>query len=320
MAKIKVVLLGHANVGKTSIGKYLKYFDRALALDTEPSTRIEKYMLKIMKADISLFVTPGQKRFKDSNMEFLLRLLDSDTIVIYVIDASTETNKLKLMVSDFIAVVHAVRRVVEEKKIGRINIVLLAHKQDLPGAIDGEKVMGRVINRIRRKIPFVSIEVFNTSIYYPESIFRFIRKAVIPKVLPISSIHDIVTTLTKITGSDTVVISDSMGFPIAIGGEEDIGTWLAIIPAKMLYSLDHEKDILRNYRKNLWASIYSNGEEEVVDIIMELGGSKSAYISIRRYGNDRLCISMYNPKKRIEIIRGVIDEIGRRVYELIARR
>ena len=319
MTKIKVVLLGHANVGKTSIGKYLKYFDRMLALDTEPSTRIEKYMLKVMKADISIFVTPGQKRFKKSNMDFLLRLLDSDTIVIYVMDASAETDKLKLMVSDFLSIIYTIEKMVKEKSIDRINVVLLAHKQDLPSAIDGEKIMGKVIERIRWRIPHISVDVFNTSIYHPESIFRFIRKIVMPKLLPMKSIRDVITTLEKITGSDTVVISDSMGFPIAIGGEEDIGTWLAIIPARLLYSLEHEKDIIRNYRKNLWASIYGNDGKESVDIIMELGKSKSAYISIRRYGNDHLCISMYNPKKRIEMIKGVIDEISRRVYELVVR-
>ncbi len=317
MAKLKVILIGQANVGKTSIGKYLIFLDRAIALNTEPSTRVEKYMLKVLKADISLFVTPGQRRFQRTNIEFLLNLLDENTVILYVMDAAAKRERIKLMLKEFVDILKLMSSAIKDRKIDSITIALLAHKQDLPNALNAEKILQSMIEKMKSVFPNIRIYVFNTSIYYPESLFRVVREIILPKALPMKTLEDIVDTLAKLTGSRTVVISDSMGFPLAMKGDEKIGSWLSIIPAKLLTSLEHEKRIIRDFRKDLWDIIFGVGDDESIDIIMDVGSSTKAYISIRKIDDRPICFSLFNPKKQIDVIRGIISGASRKLVGIM---
>ena len=307
-------------MGKTSIGKYLKYLNRTLALDTEPSTRIEKYVLKTFRVDISIFVTPGQKRFRKMNQECLCQIIDQDTIIYYVIDASADAPYLKSMLEDYLKLATLVDKLAENKKMGKITIALLAHKRDLPQAIDGEKILKEFILRLERKMQHLALYVFNTSIYLPETLLRVFRETIFSKIFPMDSINDIVGVIKRITNSDAVVVSDTMGFPIATCGDGPITTWLSVFPTKIIASFDQERNMIREYQRELWIKIFDtkNDERIFIDMLLEMPPNKRIYFHIVNINSNFICLSMYNPKNTIEILRETAKNFAEKIYDLFS--
>jgi len=315
---IKIIILGHSNVGKTSIAKYLKYLNRALALDTEPSTRIEKYTLNALRTSISIFVTPGQKRFRRKNREFLYEIIDSNTIIYYVIDASAETSRLKLMIKDYMNLVLSVDKLMKNRTLKGIAIALLVHKQDLPQAIDGEKIFGEFISKLRQRTSGIGLYVFNTSIYWPETLLRVLRETVFSKIFPMDSLNSIIGTIKQITGSEIVVISDTMGFPIAVHGDSPLATWLSVFPAKIMTSLDQERNMMREYQKDLWVNIFNAKENEntSIDMILETPNGNKIYFHMMDVNGNFLCLSLFNPKNSLNIVRETAKNFTEKIYNL----
>ncbi|MEX0568920.1 MAG: ADP-ribosylation factor-like protein [Candidatus Njordarchaeota archaeon] len=316
---IKIVLLGQANVGKTSIGRFLRHLNRMLALETEPSTRIERYNISVLCRDIFIFVTPGQRRYKKLNINFLSDIIDENTIVFYVIDAAAEVERLKSMVIEFVMTIRYLKKIIEIKNIERLYVVLLAHKQDMPNAIKSESIIGKIKSN-KKLLEKIKLEGYNTSIYHPETIFSVVDNVILSKILPMNDIYKIVETLRKMTGSKVSVISDNVGFPIAFSGDGNLTTWLSVFSAKVHASIDQEREIVKNFQKKMWEEFFKDSNGSSFELILEISAGKILYMAAQKMGKEVLYISLLNPTTNPIILRDVVKGVFQRLFFILDER
>lgn len=316
---VKVVLLGQANVGKSSIGRFLKHLDKMLALETEPSTRIERYNINVFRNDILIFVTPGQRRYNKLNMNFLDNIVDESTIILYVMDASADVEKLKSMVVEFVFVIKYLKKIVREKNIRRLQLILLAHKQDIPNAIKSKTIVEK-IKANKELLDGIEIGGYDTSIFYPETIFSVINEVILSRILPTHDIFRIVDSLRKMTGSKVSVISDSAGFPIAFSGDGSLTTWLSVFSVKVQASIEQEREIAKNFQKKMWEEIFKDSDGLSFELILEISTDKVLYTVAKKMRDEMIYISLLNPTMNPIILRDVVKGVVQKLFLLLGER
>lgn len=316
---VKVVLLGQANVGKSSIGRFLKHLDRMLALETEPSTRIERYNINVFRNDIFIFVTPGQKRYSKLNMSFLNNIVDENTIIFYVMDASADIEKLKSMVLEFIFMIKYLKKIAKEKNIHRLQLILLAHKQDIPNSIKSKTIVEK-IKANRNLLNGIELEGYDTSIFYPETIFSVINKVILSRILPTHDIFRIVDSLRKMTGSKVSVISDNVGFPIAFSGDGNLTTWLSVFSAKVYASIEQERELAKNFQKKMWEEIFKDSDGLSFELTLEISIGKVLYTVAKKVRDEMIYVSLLNPTMNPIILRDVVKGVFQKLILLLGER
>jgi len=127
---VNVLMVGLDYAGKTSIRQYLQTFDVNRALRTETSTSIETFR----KSALNIYVVPGQEllRYEERIYEILLPITQK---VCFVVD-SADVSRFDKVKKYF----EFIRRMMSKYASSDCELIVLAHKQDLPNAVDKRKI------------------------------------------------------------------------------------------------------------------------------------------------------------------------------------
>ena len=316
----KIIVLGPANAGKTSIARFLITIDRQYALQTTPSTSVEKYWLSIFNFKVNVFVTPGQKRFKKRNFEYLDKIIDSSTTVLYVVDSS-EKSRLKDNLEEFIELLYRINTIFSERYPGdKAEVVLLAHKRDIPGSVPAKKLLNdKLKSKLAEIFPRIDLYAYDTSIYMPASIFKMFQQVVLSKLIPLDSMSTLVRRLRAYTGAETVVIGDYMGFPVVFDGNLDLASWSSSFSARVIESLEREREVSMKLGDNSGVDIFRSDCDFKISLKLALG-KKRIIIFIRSQTNQAISLAVINPREGSDIVEDYLSEIADKLLSKIYRR
>jgi len=201
---INAVFVGLDRAGKTSIKLFLQYLDNERASKTTASTGVER----LSRAGLTISIIPGQEVYR-LNEDFYRILFPSADYIVFVVDAARPDRFPEA--KEYFAFVRKMR---SKYAIKKPKIILLAHKQDVEGALSGEEVKNAIVGS-RSKIL-----VLETSIHDTLSMFVLLR--CLYDSLKGNYIDFITQALQDRLHADAVAIYDSQSLPISIAGKKDL--------------------------------------------------------------------------------------------------
>ncbi|MCR8487004.1 MAG: ADP-ribosylation factor-like protein [Crenarchaeota archaeon] len=255
----KIFILGPANSGKTSIARFLATANRSFALNTTPSTSIERFKTLVLALQVNIFVTPGQKRFKARNFEYLCGIIDPKSVILYVVDASERT-KMDDYLKEFMEIMNKVEAVFQKTfPREKIEVAFLAHKQDLTGSLSVKNIFSNgVMQKISKTFPHINLHLYDTSIFMPTSLLGVIADLVLSKIIPVNSIKGMLTYLRDYAEAEAVIIGDGMGLPIFFSGNSGLTSWSAAFAARIIESLEREKEIANSLKDEAYIRLLNS--------------------------------------------------------------
>lgn len=299
---IKIFILGPANSGKTSIARFLFTANRSLAMNTKPSTSIERFKTSVLVLRINIFVTPGQRRFKTRNIEYLSRILDPESVILYVVDASEKT-RLHDYLEEFIETLDKVEKVFQETfPNGKVEIAFLAHKQDISGAISVKEIFGdNLVRKITETFPHISLHLYDTSIFSPASLLQVITDLVLSKMIPADSIKNLLTHLKDYAAAEAAVIGDGMGFPVFFSGDHNLASWSAALAARIIESLERERKIANELEDATSMRLLNSSKAMKVRLSLTLGENElNTYVY--QLGEFSISLTLINARNRTDVL------------------
>jgi len=307
--KKKVVMLGLSNAGKTSIGKFLLSFNLKYALETEPSVNFEKILKRNIVGTVNIFIAPGQKRFW-KNIEIFKTLLDDYDTILYVIDAA-DKSRIPEARRCFVNIVKFLR----STHLNGKKVLLVAHKQDIPGALKKNIIEKLFVNPVKQMIPNIKINIFETSIYRPASLIKLLKEGIYGE--EIRSFDDVLTQISLDTRSEIAVLNDSEGLLISFTGNEDIALNLAAFSTNIFVTLSKEKKI--GVLQKILTS--SKSEEKTFDIILfKQNNKKLLMMTIPAEKHYSLLLSLVNFRIPYSLLLNKLDSIAYSVNAIYQRR
>ena len=158
--KVKILLLGLGNSGKTSIALSLKKNTNLLAYTSLGPTRgIEISEFEDDDTEFVIWDIGGQERYRKRHTEKFDGLISNTSEVIYVIDVQDEKNYL--LAIDFLR--ECLRMLKAEGFL--IDLSVFLHKFDANFKFDQEKIKELIIN-IKGNIPDgFNYKIYNTTIF-----------------------------------------------------------------------------------------------------------------------------------------------------------
>ncbi len=310
----KVLVLGPANAGKTSIAKFISTINKQYALKVSPSTSVEKFRLSIFSFRINVFVTPGQKRFQSKNLEYLSRILDPSTIVLYVIDAS-ERHKIRDYLEEFVEILRRINKIFSSHfPNDKIDVVFLAHKQDLVGAISVRSILSKgVRKKIARLFPQINLRGYDTSIYMPSSLLRMFRDTILSKIIPVDSIEALIARLRDYAKAETVTLGDEMGLPIIFEGDLNMASWSSSFAARIIESLERERELSVDLVEEANKKLFKGNSDFRICLRLVLGQRE---IAVYIYNKDCRAVSLIlvGPQNVSEATNDYMLEITERLF------
>jgi len=239
-SKRKIVIIGLHNVGKTSIGRMFISLSPNEALDTEPSINVEKYIKETILGVSNIFVTPGQKRFLSALEHKLHEIIVNSDIIIYVIDAA-DKKRMEKMIRYFQKVLELISSLYGTQSYAP-KLLLLAHKQDIPGALGRKEIKRLFIDPYLSRYSFLSeAKVYETTIYDPRVFIEILSKEIFKH--SILNFDHYIVKLHRITRAQVTCLSDTEGLLLSSVGNEEIAFDIAVLSAKIFDILIREKTI-----------------------------------------------------------------------------
>jgi len=201
---VNAVFVGLDNAGKTSIRLFLQSLDKEGALRTRASTSIER----LARAGLTISIIPGQKYYRE-NERFYRILFPSADHIVFVVDSSrpdrfTEARKYY----------QYVKRMIRKYSLKKPKITILAHKQDIRGALPGSDVK-KAIAGARSKVL-----VLETSIHDMMSMIILLKN--LYGGLKGNDIDFVTQALQERLMADAIAIYDSQRLPLSTSGSEDL--------------------------------------------------------------------------------------------------
>ena len=205
-----VVFVGLDNAGKSSIKIYLETLDVEKAKKTRMSNCVEVYQ----RGNIKFEVFPGQLILRINEKLYEVFFPHVSKIVFVVDAADKERFKAAKEYWKF------VEKMIEKYCDKKPQIILLAHKQDLDGAISPDELQKIIFSD--EEIGEFNIVSIGTSIYDPISMSLLLKTIHGASRL---GIDEIIDSLREKTNADVAFLYDSHLLPIAIsssGRDENI--------------------------------------------------------------------------------------------------
>ncbi|GEM_PF-2696937 len=201
---VNAVFVGLDRAGKTSIKLFLQYLDSERASKTVASTGVER----LSRAGLTISIIPGQKVYR-LNEDFYRILFPSADYIVFVVDAARPERLPE--VREYFKFIKKMRSKYAVKKP---KIILLAHKQDIEGALSGEEIKNAVAGSKSK------ILVLETSIHDTLSMLVLLRS--LYNTLRGNYIDFISQALLDRLGAEAIAIYDSQSLPISIAGKKDL--------------------------------------------------------------------------------------------------
>lgn len=273
------VLCGLDFAGKTSISLWLKSLNSQAALRTVASTDIET----VKKKDLLVFVIPGHVKFR-YNEEFYRLLFPQADKVVFVVDAADRTR-----FSEAREYFKFVREMMRKYCRGRAELIICAHKQDLPGAASGYIVRKHVAPDAE------GVRVLETSIHDDVSMVNLLRVLYdMPTLHPLDVlVQEIATKL----AARCAFIADDTALPLAMVGEEHI-----VFPFLV--------DSLRFYEDR----------EQKVDFLACGDGNGISLVVFRRCEDGVLLVGAIETRVSISSAIGELARLADRAIKLVSPR
>ena len=196
-----VAFVGLDRAGKSSIKVYLESLSLNSAMNTKISNGVETYLVRNFRID----VFPGQEklRYEETLYERLFPLVD---VVALVVDASD-----KERFDEVRRYWEFLRKMIRKYTKGNVRIILVAHKQDIKGAIQCSDLKRIIFGEDRS----LKVACVDTSIYDPISMSLLLRILHGAEKVGIEAIVD---ALREKARSHIAMIFDGHLLPIAISG------------------------------------------------------------------------------------------------------
>ncbi|MEM2833356.1 MAG: ADP-ribosylation factor-like protein [Candidatus Korarchaeota archaeon] len=257
-----IAFVGLDQAGKSSIKVYLESLSTKNALNTSMSNGVESYLRGNMRID----VFPGQEKLR--YMELLYeRFFPYIDKLALIVDASARDR-----FDEVKRYWKFLKNMLEKYAEKEIQVILVAHKQDLSGAVSSDELCKIIFDA--DDIERYNVIHLNTSIFDPISMSLLLR-----------ALHGTIGLLESITEmlrvesrAQIVAIFDGHLLPIAISGTS---------PRSELFEKVHE----------LVTSVEKFGYLKAFVAIFE--GEKVLAIS-RREGNERVIICIINFEETLE--------------------
>jgi len=192
------VLLGLDRAGKSSIKVYLETLNADLASKTEMSNGIEVYQRGSLKIEIF----PGQRRLRYNERLYQVFFPMAQKIL-FVFDAADRAR-----FGEVEKYFRYVEQMIEKYCREEPELIFVAHKQDLEGAIDAREFFDSII----RKTKISKVQFLNTSIYDPWSMADLLKAVHGTDRVGTDSIVD---TLRRLCSAEFAFIYDGHILPLA---------------------------------------------------------------------------------------------------------
>ena len=195
-----IIFLGLDNAGKTSIKVYLETLDIEKAKNTKMSNQVEVYQRGKMRIEIF----PGQKllRMKERLYEVFFPYAKR---IAFIVD-SADKDRIPEVREYWGFVKSMITKYCEKTP----EIILVAHKQDLQGALSAKELMNLILDKEdQRKYSIIPVE---TTIYDPISMSLLLRALHGGHKLGIDQVVD---SLRERTDAELAFIYDNHLLPIA---------------------------------------------------------------------------------------------------------
>ncbi len=189
------VFVGLDRAGKSSIKVYLETLNVELAEKTEMSNGIEVYQ----RGGLKIEVFPGQRRLRYNEKLYEVYFRAAKKIV-FVVD-SADHKRFEEVKKYWDYVMEMIR-----KYCGDVEIIFVAHKQDLEGSIPARELYGR----LGLDSGGVPVRFVDTTIYDPWSIARLLSM-----LHGSRGVMDMADTLRTMCRADFAFIYDQQLLPVA---------------------------------------------------------------------------------------------------------
>ncbi|MEX2688830.1 MAG: ADP-ribosylation factor-like protein [Candidatus Njordarchaeum guaymaensis] len=282
---IRVAIIGLNGVGKTSFGFLLEKLDKEKALNTHPSTRIEKFQKRYLNKRALLFVFPGQKRYFKRLERFISPFIRSIDILIYMIDSS-DFQRFKHMQAIFLTILQLIKKLNLE-----IKVILLAHKQDIPGAKTPREIEKIFWEPFKKTFSNIQVEIYGTSIYDVRSIFRVLREGILNRNPTDRTYNSILVELQKELNCEELILSDSEGLLIDSIKSSNPETYSILVAKIFKYLEDH----------NIESTTWNETIETFGYLIIKEGNTKIIIINKTIEESYRIFLIIKNPTKRADL-------------------
>jgi len=308
----RILIIGLGGVGKTSIGLLMKTMNKEIAEKTVPSISIEKYDRKFAGRKVSLFVTPGQKRFlfslfrRVSKKSMLIELLERADVIIYVVDSS-DYNRFPEMFEYFKILVEKIADIVSKNGVVK-KLILLAHKQDLPNALSEKVVEEYFVKPLEPilKRYGINVEVFGTTIYKPITLLRVLYSIMAEEL---ENYESIVKKIGVKFSAEAVFLGDSEGILIANYGDSELSWNLLLFFLKL-------KKIIEEVPTYVQTIVNPNRQ---IEVLFHSKNKVLLILNIPIAGEDdySIVLGIVNPQVRLDFL---LSEIKKIVVKLALNR
>ncbi len=193
-----IIFVGLDRAGKSSIKVYLETLDVEKAKNTRMSNGLEAYIV----GDFRIEIFPGQQKLRYNEKLYQVFFPPASKIVLVVDAADCQRFEDVKLYWKYI------RKMIEKYCQQKPQIILLAHKQDIDGAIPPEKLKTIIFDR--EDFTKYRITTLGTSIYDPFSMSSLLNILHGAK----EASGDIAETLRRITKAELAFIYDGHILPI----------------------------------------------------------------------------------------------------------
>jgi len=215
-----VVFVGLDRAGKSSIKVYLETLNTDLAEKTEMSNGIEVYQ----KGGLKIEIFPGQRRlrYNERLYEIYFRIARK---IVFVVDAADHSrfDEVKRYWDYVMGMI--------KKYCGGVEIVFVAHKQDLKGAIPAQELY----RRLGLDSGGVPVKFVDTTIYDPWSIAGLLKVIHGGDTI---RVDDIVETLRRLCDAELAFIYDGHILPLAFSPKKLEGDNIIVYLNDVICSLE----------------------------------------------------------------------------------